>query len=270
MLNELLPSYRSPPLAEVVIGAYFPSIEPFLIPHFGLFWERLRETLPVVSEVETLAVQVPPSIKRFAANTLIVPKKPLPRVWFASTDGSQLLQLQRNALLFNWRKTEASPEYPRFDWVSGRFLSCLRHLQEFSSYHFRASVSPYLLELTYINTIPASTWERRGWAPRGLIEGQPKQDRPIAGLPSERAFSLQMVRPLPFDEGDLIMNIATAQLLASDEDVLQIEISAKGFPASEPESAQISWLQSAHNRVVKAFADTMDKDVQREDWGLES
>jgi uncharacterized protein (TIGR04255 family) len=270
MPNELLPSYRSPPLVEVVVGAYFPSIDPFMIPHFGLFWGGLHDALPVVSEVETLAVQVPPSIKRFSPNTLVVPKKPLPRVWFASTDGSQLLQLQRNALLFNWRKTEATPDYPRFDWVCGRFWSYLQHLKEFVSEQFGETVSPFLLELSYVNTIPSAIWERRGWGPRGVIDGHPRQAAPVAGLFDERAFSLQMVRPLPNAEGDLIMNFATAQLVASQRDVLQLEISAKGFPSTNSESSQLSWLQGAHRLVVQAFADVTDKDVQREDWGRES
>jgi len=269
MPNELLPSYRSPPLVEVVVGAYFPSIDRFMIPHFGLFWDSLRTTLPVVSEMDPIAVQIPPSIKSFAPNTLVLPKKPS-RVWFASIDGSQLLQLQRNAMLFNWRRSDPALEYPRFDWVSGRFWTYLQHLQQFVSEHCEATVSPYLLELTYINTIPASTWESRGWGPRGLIDGHTREDRPIAGLSDERAFSLQIVRPLPSAEGDLIINVFTAQLLASQENVLQIEISAKGFPSTDSEVAQQSWLESAHRRIVQAFADVTDKEIQREDWGIES
>jgi hypothetical protein len=45
-----LPDFTNPPVTEVVLGVQFNSIERFLAPHVGLFWQRLVPEFPDVEE----------------------------------------------------------------------------------------------------------------------------------------------------------------------------------------------------------------------------
>jgi hypothetical protein len=40
---------------------------------------------------------------------------PMPRFWLEAEDGTILMQIQKNAFLFNWRKREA--QYPHYENV---------------------------------------------------------------------------------------------------------------------------------------------------------
>jgi hypothetical protein len=49
---------------------------------------------------------------------------PTPRFWFEAADGITLIQLQKNAFIFNWRKRDN--DYPHFEAVKAAFAGqCL-------------------------------------------------------------------------------------------------------------------------------------------------
>ncbi len=41
-----LPDFISPPVDETALSLQFPKIAGFGVPHFGLFWERIRSDYP--------------------------------------------------------------------------------------------------------------------------------------------------------------------------------------------------------------------------------
>ena len=49
-----LPSYKVPPVIEVVCGINFKSIEQFKAPHFGLFWQKVRDEFPTLKHATPL------------------------------------------------------------------------------------------------------------------------------------------------------------------------------------------------------------------------
>ena len=40
---------------------------------------------------------------------------PAPRFWFVNESGNELVQVQRDRFIRNWRKTEGQPGYPSYD-----------------------------------------------------------------------------------------------------------------------------------------------------------
>src|SRR4051812_4830260 len=95
-----LPSFRTPPVAEVVAGAIFDvSIPGFLIPHVGLFWQRIKNEFP---ETQHFMPLIPPTGEpKWVDSSLGVP---LPRVWFLSKTKQNIIQLQGDCFFYNWRK----------------------------------------------------------------------------------------------------------------------------------------------------------------------
>lgn len=97
------PDFTKPPVVEVVCGVLFDPPVEFMLPHIGRFSERLGREFPNISEVNSL----PPVIETFKdrPQNLVFARPPLPRVWFENAAGDQLVQLQRDRLLVNWKKT---------------------------------------------------------------------------------------------------------------------------------------------------------------------
>ena len=87
--------YESPPINELVVGVYFkPPLIGFRSEHAGLFWNKIRDRFPKASQQAPIASIIDAPDEVF----------PLPRYWFIADDESFLIQVQRNALLANWRR----------------------------------------------------------------------------------------------------------------------------------------------------------------------
>ena len=40
------PKFKRPPVAETLLGVQFAPLRSFSIPHFGLYWARIRSDYP--------------------------------------------------------------------------------------------------------------------------------------------------------------------------------------------------------------------------------
>ena len=61
-IQDDLPSYRNPPMNEVVCGLRFKSPSKLKIPHIGLLWNKFRSDYPVIQHVPPIvSLHVPPS-----------------------------------------------------------------------------------------------------------------------------------------------------------------------------------------------------------------
>lgn len=118
-----LPDYDHPPLDEVGVGVQFAELPLFSDAHIGLYWQKVRSDFPKVESHPRLNAPV----EDFTA-----PAKPVggmppglmsvnmkQRTWLISEDDAELVQLQSNLFMFNWRRREA--DYPRFEHVMSRF-----------------------------------------------------------------------------------------------------------------------------------------------------
>jgi hypothetical protein len=93
-----LPSFRRPPVNEVVLSVAFDRPPRLTVAHLGDFWHRfLRENLPEIEEqppyhrpIEILGgPQSPPPM-----SVQLLDRPPSPRLWAKSLDGTKLVQLQ--------------------------------------------------------------------------------------------------------------------------------------------------------------------------------
>jgi uncharacterized protein (TIGR04255 family) len=103
-----LPDFTDPPLNEVILSVQFAALGNLKSAHIGLLWERLRSEYPSISEqapiptvFETFGIpsQAP---ARMQIQTFLTP--PLPRYWFERPGYPDLLQIQQDRILHNWRQ----------------------------------------------------------------------------------------------------------------------------------------------------------------------
>lgn len=147
-----LPDYKQPPIREVVVGVQFSRL-PITGAHVGLFWSTLRDELSEAVEQPFLE----PNLEsfgplraaplKFEINFAVAPS----RHWLASADKSELIQLQVDRFIYNWRKTDKQA-YPRFEKIQARFFHFYDKWIKFLA-DMKQTPSLTQWEVAYINSI---------------------------------------------------------------------------------------------------------------------
>jgi uncharacterized protein (TIGR04255 family) len=153
------PEYELPPVIEVVLSVQFEPLTELRTPQFGLLWSKFRSDFPRIEEHPPIApvietFDVPPR-ERFGMHLEMSEIPLLPRMWFLNTAGTELIQVQRDRFIHNWRKTDHGQTYPRYEYIRERFKSELSVFTSFLASEGVKEFSINQIEVTYINHIVA-------------------------------------------------------------------------------------------------------------------
>lgn len=166
--SELV-SFQRPPVQEVVLSMQFES-DTFGLEAFGRFALATRDQLPERQQhpvVPPMAETFDPAAAPLPVQIRLEPATGLPRTWFLSADGKELVQLQHDRFTLNWRLIEEGATYPRYKRLRRRFNELLKMLIADD----RDPARQYLVnlcEVTYVNTIEpiGATALRKGLRPQ--------------------------------------------------------------------------------------------------------
>jgi uncharacterized protein (TIGR04255 family) len=165
-----LPDFSDPPVVETVLSVQFDRLAPARTAHFGLYWNEVHERFPKTEE----RGELPPAVERFpdlSASGVGIQFEafeapPTPRFWFTNELGTELIQVQRDRFIKNWRKAEEAGLYPRYETVKEGFDRDFSSFRDFASRYQLGGVRVNQCEVTYINHIVAG----RGWSTHADIE----------------------------------------------------------------------------------------------------
>ena len=158
-----MPDFGRPPLVETVLSVQFEPLGELHTAHFGLFWSEVFDRFPETEE----RGELPQLIERFPD----VPKPtigiqleafeapPTPRFLFGNLAGTELIQLQRDRFIKNWRKTGHGEQYPRYEKVKAGFEKDFSLFDSFVRKHGLGEIRINQCEVTYVNQIVAGA----GW-----------------------------------------------------------------------------------------------------------
>jgi uncharacterized protein (TIGR04255 family) len=158
-----LPDFSDPPVTETVLSVQFDRLSDLRAAHFGLYWSEIRYRFPKTEEHGELPVQIeqppdtPQPIVGIQFEALDAP--PIPRVWFVDEEGTQLIQVQRDRFIKNWRKVGVGDLYPRYEHVRAGFDQDFNDFGQFVSRNQIGTICVNQYEVTYINHIVSG----RGW-----------------------------------------------------------------------------------------------------------
>jgi uncharacterized protein (TIGR04255 family) len=257
--------FRNPPVNELVIGVYFSrELHPVRAEHIGLFWSTIRSEFPNIQQqpivASPVALPAPVIIGLGAIGEIF----PLPRFWIEASNGEMLIQIQRNAFLFNWRKREG--HYPHFEIVKKSFDRIFALFMHFLEKEF--SLPPpeiQVAELTYINVIEgADYWH----GPEDTSNVFPK-----FSLPIERSTE---IAPVDF-------NVTTIQRFSADLSVwttirsghnlqtqprpaLMLELRGIGSLGAVAKVDADAWFERAHEVIGHCFTTVTNRDIQDRYW----
>ena len=248
-----IPDFEDPPLNEVVCGIQFGSLDKLLAAHIGLFWQRhfdafteVREVAPIQHIIEGQADS------QFGLE--VSSKPPLPRTWLLNKDRTEVIQIQNDRFLYNWKRAKSSDNYPRYEKVIQSFKEKLFSFRSFLQEKSLGEIAADQYELTYLNHIKMGC----GWRSFQDI-GDVFPDFAWRGKdrflkPSER-FVWQSVFELPNQRGNLHSSIKTAKMRKDGTQILHFELTARGIPNDNTEPAMWNWFDFAREWIVNAFTD---------------
>ena len=252
--------YENPPIDEIVCGMRFDPIKQLQSGHFGILWQKFRHDFPMTED----QIIVGP----VAQEDLGSPDKfPLPRVWFIHENENELIQVQRNRFLHNWRKRRPDDEYPGYKTVIENFERYLSRFEEFLLEENLGNFVAKEYELTYIDLIPKG----HGWENPGNLENVfsnllslTRQGIPLNNI---RGINWQIILDLPGGLGQLRASIRSAQRISDNQEVLHMEFNAL---SNQPYQPMRTWFEDAHNAITKLFSSLVNDEIQEKFWGRKS
>lgn len=266
-----LPDFERPPVNEVVLSIQFANLPAFKNVHAGLLWEQFSERYPNVEERPTLdpvfeTFGVPPKSVLLPQVQLLA-QLPAIRYWFVSKDETELLQVQQDRLVHNWRKRNPHDGYPRYEPLKERFRAEVEEFRQFLTTKNLGEIVPNQCEVAYINLISIE----------GVLDPWAQFDR-IFTVWSEKYSDDFLVRAenTRFDvrfvlgEGEpwgrLHISAQPAIYKPNSQPVVRLTLTARGTPASENISSAFDWLDQGRDAVVRAFASMTTEDMHKY-WG---
>lgn len=253
-----LPEFRAPPITEVALGAQFDVIPGFLTPHVGLVWQRFREQFPLLEEQAPL-----PAVfetfgpnPQFGMSLQLMAGPETPRVFFINQARTELLQVQKDRFLHNWRKVGAADNYPRFERMLETFRAGFATFSNAISSEGLGPIIPNQCEVTYINQMPVPAGGSFSDLTDDLF-GQHTGSLALDDL--GKAEDLRFLLRYVMRDGD---GKPIGRLVASAEPgrrldgqaIIQLTLTARGRPSTPDENGIVDFLNRGRISVVKGFA----------------
>src|SRR5262245_61750724 len=108
------PKFDRPPVTETVLGVQFAPLPLLTVAQMGRFWADVEEAYP--------KHEIQPPLGRYAEEftkppmdrsvQLALSTRPALRGWFVDSDGTELIQVQHDWFIRNWRRLSAKGSYP--------------------------------------------------------------------------------------------------------------------------------------------------------------
>ena len=262
-MTEPFPSFRNPPVTEVVVASRFEPSESYDILKIAelaqvahdLGQDLIEERPGYEAPMERLGAF--PSGPQVSLELLSGP--PPTRYWFRNSEGDELLQLQPNWLAANWRKVAPTAQYGRWDSRWAAFATWAGHVESAVAGEGAELVHDQV-EVTYVNHIDgAGVWSSHADADKvfSFVTPDWRAAPDLAGSPEFGSTELRYEIPHPRDDGQigrLHVKIAAVFKRPSNEPVFLMDLTARGRPTSEGISGVKEFADIGHEWIVRTFA----------------
>lgn len=267
-VSERTPDYERPPVVETYLGVQFTPLAQFSIPHFGLYWTKIRENYP------GFQVQSPlrPMIEQFGAGQFVQPKLgvelvsvPDIRCWFIDKSGTMLTQVQRGRFIHNWRKLKPEDVYVHYDRIKPSFSEQWKTFCEFLDETALGKPEVNQCEMTYVNHIELGQgWKSYGQLNKVVASWSGTSSGNFLPVPESVNISARYV--LPDKKGRLHIEMQPAIRQQDAKEVLQLNLTARGKPESSNLENILEWFDLGHEWIVRGFTDFTAKEMHNF-WG---
>jgi hypothetical protein len=257
-------------VVEVALSLQFEPIIGLSTIHFAPLWEAYRADFPRVEEQPPLPAAVerfdePPSARQFQVQVL--PPQMFARYWFVSESGNEVVQVQQDRFIFNWRKVADTDLYPRYGAVRQNLVDQLQRFTQFLTDQGLGGLTFNQVEATYVNHISQNgVWQTHAHVGRvfSVWNDDPALTRDLEAL----NVSLQD-RRVDADGSPLGRLYVTAQSAFRSSDnapIFALTLVARGGPGESTLVEALAVLDMEHDWVIRKFAETTTQQMHQL-WG---
>lgn len=272
-MTRNLPDFERPPLAEVALSVQFEPLEQLRTPQIGLLWNEFRQRFPKTEEHAPLDSE----FERFGIPRVTLPQVrmqmletlPVPRVWFLNDVGTELIQVQQDRFVHNWRKVGEGDAYPRYERLRQTFQTELSAFQTLVAREECGALVPNQCEVTYVNHIVAGEgWTTHSQLSQVLTVFQTNYSDDRLGEPEDARLAMRYV--LRDDDQKPIGRLhAAVQPVFRREDhqpMFVLTLTARFRPSGERIEDVLCYLDRGREVIVRAFA-SMTTPQMHQVWG---
>jgi uncharacterized protein (TIGR04255 family) len=257
-----LPEFETPPLVEVALGVQFAPV-PLIRPvELAPLRERWRKRYPLVQEQPALPSQIESNEEGLPTFQVTI-GGPQPRLWFISEKEEELVQLQNDRLIVNWRDTPDERTYPRFPAVRELFRERAAELETFIGERGGHPLAITQVEMIYINAIDPGEGV-------GRLERVLRNWKPIIGHhlgPPDEARAAVVFSVAGLGRPPVRMYVAADPSRRPDgHPAFFLTITLRGAPADSSLEGALEFIDQAHDHMVRSFAELTPTDMHKE-WG---
>lgn len=257
--NLTLPDFENPPLTEVLLSVQFEPILNMQVPQIGLLWSRIRERFPNTEQhsplepaIETFGPPSPPKIQLSLSQS-----PPLSRTWFLNEAGTELIQIQNDRFMHNWRRVEDQETYPRYEYVRAQFSRGLEDFYDFLLKEELGELVPNQCEIGYINHIETNhIWSAHSELEKVLALWNPKfgdgglPDMESVRIETQHSFKDGNDHPM----GRLHISAQPAFTRSDNSPLLVLTLTARGAPSDQTSGGVLDFMDKGRERIVRGFA----------------
>ena len=259
------PDFENPPVVEMALGVQFRPLFAVRGITLAPLRERWRAEYPGVEEQPPLAPGIEGPLAPGLGLAIGFGPVPSARHWFLSEDGTNLVQVQNDRLIVNWRQGDSAAPYPRYERMRALFEERVREFASFLKDEQIGSVDIVQAEINYINAVPVEAGEQgrlgrllRAWGgTAGHHLGEPEQARVAL------AFVIPDVGHPPVR---LHVSVDPAQR-PDGAPVLFMTLTARGAPNGRAVEDALKFLDEAHDHVTQSFLE-LTPETMHTIWGL--
>lgn len=261
---DLLPSFSQPPVVEVVLGFEFQPIAEFGAIKLAQLAATWKDRYPRVQELPPLPMNPPIGTPDQFPAMFVNIGAPAIRLWlFGPADDSQLLQIQRDRLILNWRRASDDP-YPHYDTLRPQFAQALTDLTRFVREQDLGGIQASAVEVSYVNEATAVGGES---SLGGILRGVATADHHL-GAPAASRFMQAHDARSPHDIPATLT--LTADLPGRAPDSTLITLTYRGaLPLDATQEDVMATMDVGHRDVVVGFAESTT-DRMHQVWGRRS
>jgi uncharacterized protein (TIGR04255 family) len=269
-----LPDFERPPLSELVLSIQF-GVLPFRNVHAGILWQRLVASYPQVEEqppIDPVFETFGPRQARAPQLSLELLPFPPVRYWFVSSDGNELLQVQRDRLIHNWRRQKPEDRYPRYEPLRAKFEDEIAVAEAFFREQGLGDIVCNQCEVSYINLImfDDGTDPNTKLCEIFTVVAEEYSDAYLKTMKMEGGrFDFSYVIPGESGKepvGRLHVTIQPVVHRPDNRPAIQLNVTARGKPVDGTVRSALSWLDIGREAGVRGFTSVTTKEMHRL-WG---
>lgn len=246
----------------------------------GLFWPKIRKEFPNLerhppvaraSEEFEIALPQQPQVK-FEFGTGPGPDVPQ-RYWLLGDSGNDLVQVQSDRLMINWRRLDDDEPYPRYEYVRQKFVDVFPQLIDAMSESDQPpTVEADWCEITYINQIEALPESGHGHMELSRILQLLDADFERTVLPAPEGTGVQEQYLLKNDDGPygrFYLNATPAMRRTDNAPGYTLTLLVRGRPSGSSLDEIVKFFDDGRELIVKTFREATTKEMHQK-WGLDA